>query len=377
MKLLRKIAGYAFPSVDPDISREIDRKSMWNIHIISILILAFESLIFVVFLLTKFTSFGREELISTVCVAYCIVLCALAAFLSRRMFRNRNLSRAKCIAFKVFFFVAFSLWAIFTDYRHYKVSEQMLTFYTVNLVMACFIIFKPWIGAVLFGGAYAALYLTLFLTDRAAGVQSLNFMVLALATIACNAVHYHSHIHSCEKEHRLKQSNQALEQASRRDGLTGLRNRLALEEDAAAADGRRTTAFMIDINYFKEINDRYGHTVGDQLLRKTSGILRDLFPSAACYRYGGDEFLVLTHKPAQDNYGANTYDFTHAESGAKVSLSIGSAQGDPAGYDELFRLIPLADKALYIVKKRTHSVEYGGHERRNRREPAAPNEREQ
>ena len=211
----------------------------------------------------------------------------------------------------------------------------------------------------------------------AAGIQPLNFMVLALATIACNAVHYHSHIHSCEKEHRLKQSNQALEQASRRDGLTGLRNRLALEEDAAAADGRRTTAFMIDINYFKEINDRYGHTVGDQLLRKTSGILQDLFPSAACYRYGGDEFLVLTHKPAQDNYGANTYGFTHAESGAKVSLSIGSAQGDPAGYDELFRLISLADKALYIVKKRTHSVEYGGHERRNRREPAAPHEREQ
>ena len=367
MDLLRRFRNYIFPDTDPGISQEIDRKSMRNIYIISVFILAFETLTFLVYISFHIRAFGRQEMISTACVVYCILLCTLAALLSKKMFRDREITRKKCVAFKVFFFIAFSVWAMFTDYRHYIVSEQMLTFYTVNLVMVCFIIFKPWIGAALFGGAFLAMYIILYIHDGAAGIQPQNFLVLAFATVSCNAVHYHSQIHACEKERRLKESNKALETASHRDGLTGLRNRLALEEDAAAADGRHTTAFMIDINYFKEINDRYGHTVGDQLLRKTSGILQNLFPGGSCYRYGGDEFLVLTHKPAQDNYGACTYDFVHEESGAKVSLSIGSAQGDPAGYHELFELIAVADKALYVVKKQTHSVEYGGHERRNRK----------
>ena len=370
MDFLKKLTRYIFPSVDPDIAVEIDRNSMRNIYIISVIVLAFETLTLIAFLSSALGSFGHYEMVSTVSVVYCILLCGLSVVLSKKILQDRDFSRKKCIAFKVFFFIAFSLWAIFTDYRHYKVSEQMLTFYTVNLVMACFIIFKPLAGILLSGGVYLVMYLTLFFFNRAAGIQPLNFIVLALVTMACNTVHYHSHIHSCKKERGLTDSNQALKEASHRDALTGLRNRLALEEDAAASSGRHTTAFMIDINYFKEINDQYGHIVGDQLLRQTSEILKNLFPGALWYRYGGDEFLVLTHKPAQDNYGGTTYDFTHEESGARVSLSIGSAQGDPASYDELFQLISLADKALYIVKKQTHSVEYGGHDRRKRTETA-------
>ena len=366
MNLIRKFLRYIVPSVDPDISKEIDRKSMRNIHTISIIILAFESLSFAIFLFTNARSFGHNEIVTTVSVAYCLLMCGLAVFFSKKLLEKKGLTRNKYLSFKVFFFVAFSIWAIFTDYRHYKVDEQMLTFYSVNLIMTCFIMFKPWIGLILSGGAYLTLYLTLFFFNRAAGIQPLNFLVLAFLTIACNAVHYHSHIYSCEKERKLLESNQALEEASRRDGLTGLQNRLALERDAAEANGNHMTVFMIDINYFKEINDQYGHIVGDQILKETSTILKKLFPSARYYRYGGDEFLVLTYVPAQDNYGANTFDFTHGESGVKVSLSIGSAQGSPASYDELFKLVSQADKALYVVKERTHSVEYGGHERRKK-----------
>ena len=364
MNLIRRFLGYIVPSVDPDISKQIDRMSMHNIHKISIIILAFESLSLAVFLFANARSFGHNEIVTTICVTYCLLMCGLAVFFSKKMMEKKDLTRSECITFKVFFFVVFSLWAIFTDYRHYKVGEQMLTFYSVNLIMTCFIIFKPWIGLILSGSSYLVLYLTLYFFDRAAGIEPLNFIVLAFLTIACNAVHYHSHIYSCKKERTLLDTNQALEEASRRDGLTGLRNRLALEEDARDTSGDHMTAFMIDINYFKEINDQHGHVVGDQILKETSSILKKLFPSARYYRYGGDEFLVLTYRPAQDNYGANTYDFIHEASGVKVSLSIGSAQGCPASYYELFLLVSEADKALYTVKERTHSVECGGHERR-------------
>ena len=48
----------------------------------------------------------------------------------------------------------------------------------------------------------------------------------------------------------------------------------------------------------------------------------------------------------------------------ELILSIGKAQGSPADYHSFFDLISLADKALYVVKKRTHSAEFGGHDRR-------------
>ena len=144
-------------------------------------------------------------------------------------------------------------------------------------------------------------------------------------------------------------------------------NRLALEDDAAKTNGHHLTAYMIDINYFKEINDRYGHAAGDAILRGVSETLKHLYPGGYYYRYGGDEFLVLTYKPPKDNYGADTYDFRQEEYGVTVYLSIGNAQGSPTNYHELFELISQADKALYVTKQRTHSAEFGGHDRRKPR----------
>jgi diguanylate cyclase (GGDEF)-like protein len=93
-----------------------------------------------------------------------------------------------------------------------------------------------------------------------------------------------------EEEARLRE--QAL-----RDPLTGLFNRrhfLAAGEQAAARGARRLSLAMLDIDHFKRINDRYGHSTGDQVLTLFAGTCegglraRDLLA-----RYGGEEFVVL------------------------------------------------------------------------------------
>ena len=367
MNPLKKFIRYMNPSIAPDVQKEIDGQSLRNIRIVSFFVLLFETGALISFLARTVGHFDHNSMVSLVSVCYCLTLCAVGYFLSRKMLQVKDLPHSRFFLFKIAFFILFTVWAVFVDYRHYKHDDQMLTFFAVNLIMVCFVIFRPWLGAALVGSAYAGLYILLYSVDKAAGIEPLNFIVLALISIACNAVRCQGQLNVSTKTIRLNETNTALAAASRRDGLTGLLNRLALEDDAAKTNGHHLTAYMIDINYFKEINDRYGHAAGDAILRGVSETLKHLYPGGHYYRYGGDEFLVLTYKPPEDNYGADTYDFRQEEYGVTVYLSIGNAQGSPTNYHELFELISQADKALYVTKKRTHSAEFGGHDRRKPR----------
>ena len=366
MKFIRKFMQYMAPSLDEKVVREIDRQSLRSIRVVSMFVLLFEIAGLISFLIYNIKDFDRENMISLVSVSYCILLCVTAFLLSGRMLHSKELVHSRFFIFKICFFVLFTVWAIFVDYRHYRQGDQMVTFFAVNLIMVCFVIFRPWLGAVLVGGAYAGLVMCLFSVDGAVRIQPLNFVIMGLISIACNAVRCHGQINVSTNTIRLNETNEALETASRRDGLTGLLNRLALEVDASKADGQHMTAYMIDVDYFKEINDHYGHAAGDAILRDVSETLKRLYPEARYYRYGGDEFLVLTYRSPEDNYGADTYDFMQEKYGVQVNLSIGNAQGDPTNAQELFDLISSADRALYITKKRTHSVAFGGHDRRKR-----------
>lgn len=98
----------------------------------------------------------------------------------------------------------------------------------------------------------------------------------------------------------LLEENQELENLAQHDALTGLPNRRAMVEtlDAAWQDQRMPeqplSVVMGDIDNFKEFNDKYGHNIGDEVLRATAQMLRHSFRSQDCVaRWGGEEFLIL------------------------------------------------------------------------------------
>jgi diguanylate cyclase (GGDEF)-like protein len=98
---------------------------------------------------------------------------------------------------------------------------------------------------------------------------------------------------------RLTELSRTLEQTARTDELTGLLNRRALTEELAraAAQARRRgeslSVLMIDLDRFKETNDRFGHDAGDRVLRTVAGCMRDVLRGEDAFgRWGGDEFLV-------------------------------------------------------------------------------------
>jgi diguanylate cyclase (GGDEF)-like protein len=77
-----------------------------------------------------------------------------------------------------------------------------------------------------------------------------------------------------------------------RDELTGLPSRRALNERLASL-GRRYTVAMLDVDRFKGLNDRFGHDVGDQVLKMVSARLVRVGGGGKVYRYGGEEFTVV------------------------------------------------------------------------------------
>ena len=91
----------------------------------------------------------------------------------------------------------------------------------------------------------------------------------------------------------LQKENEHLQNISLLDGLTGLKNRMALRKDYPGYFHRRVTVMMVDMDNFKHINDTLGHEEGDRVLKQTAEMLAREFGQEHCYRYGGDEFLVI------------------------------------------------------------------------------------
>ena len=103
-----------------------------------------------------------------------------------------------------------------------------------------------------------------------------------------------------EEKEQLLAARETLRTQARRDGLTGVLNRVAILEqleeelERSARSGRPFTLTMLDIDHFKTVNDTYGHLVGDAVLRQVSARLRrHLRNYDGMGRYGGEEFLIL------------------------------------------------------------------------------------
>ena len=157
----------------------------------------------------------------------------------------------------------------------------------------------------------------------------------------------------------LQEDNRLLQQISLTDALTGCRNRLSLRHDFPDYIERELFTMMLDVDDFKSINDQYGHDKGDIALEQTGKLLINTFGANHCYRYGGDEFLVICpgieldefHRKAESLMG-NRPVIDVGNDTIQVSYSIGYSQGKPNDESTLRNLLILADNRLYQAKRR-------------------------
>ncbi|MGP8304965.1 diguanylate cyclase [Vibrio sp. YIC-376] len=165
----------------------------------------------------------------------------------------------------------------------------------------------------------------------------------------------------------LKETNQHLSEISRKDGLTGLFNRAyweqSLKDEFAHLklfDGP-SSLVIFDIDHFKQVNDTYGHPVGDEVIRRTSSLLRKTARSSdICGRFGGEEFTVLLPNTNQEqaSYFAERLRKRIEQEIVKVedflinyTISIGVCEYKPT-FNSHTQWLKSADAALYCAKEK-------------------------
>ncbi|MBV8754751.1 MAG: GGDEF domain-containing protein [Hyphomicrobiales bacterium] len=167
---------------------------------------------------------------------------------------------------------------------------------------------------------------------------------------------------------QLRQNVETVRSESLTDPLTALANRKSfdLTMQKAMSDARKSgealSLLMADIDYFKKINDTYGHLTGDQILRRVANALKQsVHEQAVAARYGGEEFAVVLPRTPLDRAGAVAEKIRAAvmakplmkrstgEQLGRVTISIGLATLRPQDTAQSF--IGRADAALYAAKR--------------------------
>lgn len=174
-------------------------------------------------------------------------------------------------------------------------------------------------------------------------------------------------LHIKKLQDLLKEQTRMLEQMAATDPLTNLANirtfkhSLKDEFERAQRYEHDLSILMVDLDFFKKINDTYGHPCGDSVLKQSAGIMLDIMRKVDIVaRYGGEEFAVVM--PYTDLAGAvkaaerlraaieaNHFDGLPEAGSATVSIGVASLSEDDE--TEMDGLVKMADEALYAAKQ--------------------------
>jgi diguanylate cyclase (GGDEF)-like protein len=165
----------------------------------------------------------------------------------------------------------------------------------------------------------------------------------------------------------LSQANETLKEISTKDSLTGIKNRhyfdtiFEQEWKRASRQNYPLSLLLMDIDFFKRVNDTYGHLAGDECLREVASTINSALkrPADIVARYGGEEFVAvlpyvenenalefangIRHRVETSTYIADGHELS-------VTVSIGVSTVTPTDDDELKDMISAADIALYEAK---------------------------
>lgn len=164
------------------------------------------------------------------------------------------------------------------------------------------------------------------------------------------------------KNSKINKLNKELEEISIKDPLTNVYNKRHFYNvlEKLSKEQKHITFIMIDVDYFKAFNDNYGHLRGDEVLIKVSKILESTFNEDYVFRYGGEEFAIVSEgnlkesllsiSILRDRLYKENIKHGFSEASDRVTLSIGIKCGKIASKEDVEQIIIDADERLYKSK---------------------------
>lgn len=254
-------------------------------------------------------------------------------------------------------------------------GNSLSVFTYVTLSVAALTVLQPWQSALIFTGN--CLFLNALLPYTPAGPDNfysnvINSCFVTLGAFFISLWFYRSKVSSCYAKIIIEQQNAdirsmniQLDQMAHTDELTGMKNRRSL--DRLPLDGRWSgmppvSAMMVDIDFFKQFNDTYGHLAGDACLQRIAAVIRQFMDGreGVAVRFGGEEFFIClfscsraqvleageTLRAAVERCGYPRGDLPQG----CITVSIGAATAEAGAPPDLEDLLERADKALYEAK---------------------------
>jgi diguanylate cyclase len=258
-----------------------------------------------------------------------------------------------------------------------NVGVGLSSYMLVSVMVGVLSLMRPAISVPLFVAAYMGFKaLVAGLPIDVLHQDSLNILGLSIALMAMMAslMVWGQYARAVKLRRELSRSNAALVEKqeelaflAEHDTLTGLLNRRAFmrlaqqELDRATRAQLATHCIMVDLDFFKRVNDTHGHPVGDAMLRHVAGLLHSGVRSTdTLARMGGEEFIVLLPHTSREGALAvaekmrqlvRTHALQHQGQPLPVTASFGVSGTEPGQAAQADSIYAAADRALYVAKQ--------------------------
>ena len=248
------------------------------------------------------------------------------------------------------FLTTLSAFAIYVSILDYVLKEQILVFVTLELLLACIFMVRPIFSVALITISFWFFY---WLMGKVAGVSAatnVNYPILYVFFVIVNIARYYQYLKVARQTVMNHALAERLRESSLTDALTKLKNRAALRLRFEEMIGSEITMMLTDIDDFKSHNDKFGHARGDELLVKFACILQAEFGAENCFRYGGDEYLVMVPRLSSDDFLTKIKNCAAAING-DFTFSGGFSSGPVSSLKDMDAFIKAADAKLYQAKR--------------------------
>ena len=354
-KTLSKIRTAVFPKANNKVTTEIEKLNVAVLRRISFLCAILETFASLVALFRIVKT--NNLIISVLSTAFAAVLCLAMnitlKIMDKKGYYNHKVVVTICNSFSVLFI----LWAMYVSAREYMLGMQVITFYAVIFALISFTVMLPRISLSIVAASFIGFYLSAYHIDKAAGIQTFNYIALMLICFGCTIEKYSVTISKIEEKIKTEELNDAYIKIMRHDPLSKVKNRAALHEDLPEYFGKKIIIMIFDLDKFKTVNDTYGHVAGDKVIADYAKAFCDVFGKEYVYRFGGDEFLVIRKEITEEDFKNEQKALREAVNNMNLEgieeatdYSFGYSFGIVENGNEFEELVIKADKMLYKQK---------------------------